>query len=176
MQTTAPTIGRIAIAAGFALSCFGLLLFLWVAFGGPVPLASKSYRIGLTFDEATQLAVESDVRISGVSVGKVKSIELDDDGLADATIEIDRSTPDPVDTQVDPAPEDTCSVETYVELTPGSGDGPWIPRAANLAPAPVSRGGAADEISAPSTHETTRASFQTWMVDAAASFKGRGGT
>lgn len=42
METQAPTFGRIAIAAGFALSCFGLLLFLWIAFGGPVPLDRKS--------------------------------------------------------------------------------------------------------------------------------------
>ena len=53
-----------------------LLLFLWVAFGGPVPLKPKSYRITAYFPEAVQLAVESDVRIGGVSVGKVKSIEL----------------------------------------------------------------------------------------------------
>ena len=29
----------------FALSCFGLLLFLWLAFGGPVPLKPKGYRV-----------------------------------------------------------------------------------------------------------------------------------
>ena len=77
METRPPTFGRIAIAAGFALSCFGLLLFLWLAFGGPIPLKSKSYRVDVHFDEASQLAVESDVRISGVSVGKVKAIELE---------------------------------------------------------------------------------------------------
>src|SRR5215203_3087766 len=76
METSAPTFGRIAIAAGFALSCFGLILFLWLAFGGPIPLKPESYRITAYFPEATQLAVESDVRIGGVSVGKVKEIEL----------------------------------------------------------------------------------------------------
>ena len=76
METRAPTAGRIAIALGFALSCFGLLLFLWLAFGGPIPLKPESYRFSVPFQEATQLAQESDVRISGVSVGKVKSIEL----------------------------------------------------------------------------------------------------
>ena len=44
MQKSAPSIGRILIAVGFTLSCFGLLLFLWVAFGGPVPLKPESYR------------------------------------------------------------------------------------------------------------------------------------
>ena len=100
METRPPTFGRIAIAAGFALSCFGLLLFLWLAFGGPIPLKSESYRIDVHFDQASQVAVESDVRISGVSVGKVKAIELSDDGLADATLEIDpKYAPIPEDTR-----------------------------------------------------------------------------
>ena len=76
MQKSAPSIGRILIAVGFALSCFLLLLFLWISFGGPVPLKAEGYRIEAHFPEATQLATESDVRIGGVSVGKVKSVEL----------------------------------------------------------------------------------------------------
>ena len=47
-------------------SCFGLLLFLWLAFGGPIPLKPKGYRFQTSFAEATQLAKEADVRISGV--------------------------------------------------------------------------------------------------------------
>ena len=35
MQKAAPSFGRIALMVGFALSCFGLVLFLWLAFGGP---------------------------------------------------------------------------------------------------------------------------------------------
>ena len=76
MQKQAPSIGRILVAVGFTLSCFGLILFLWIAFGGPIPLKPEGYRITAYFPEATQLAAESDVRIGGVSVGKVKSIEL----------------------------------------------------------------------------------------------------
>src|SRR5690349_24669775 len=97
MQKSAPSIGRILIAVGFALSCFGLLLFLWVAFGGPVPLKPESYKIKAYFPEATQLAVESDVRIGGVSVGKVKSIELA-----------------PVDKQIDG--QDTTEAEIEIEI------------------------------------------------------------
>src|SRR5918997_4668923 len=76
MQKQAPSIGRILVAVGFTLSCFGLILFLWLAFGGPIPLKPQSYRVTAYFPEALQLAPESDVRIGGVSVGKVKSIEL----------------------------------------------------------------------------------------------------
>ena len=55
----------------FALSCFGLLLFLWLSFGGPIPLKPQGYRVQVAFPEAATLATEADVRIAGVSVGKV---------------------------------------------------------------------------------------------------------
>ena len=44
MNKSAPSFGRIAAMVVFALSCFGLLLFLWLAFGGAVPLKPKGYR------------------------------------------------------------------------------------------------------------------------------------
>ena len=77
MVKSTPSFGRIAAMVIFALSCFGLLLFLWLAFGGPIPLKPKGYRFQASFAEATQLAKEADVRISGVPVGKVKTIEPD---------------------------------------------------------------------------------------------------
>jgi len=173
METRPPTFGRIAIAAGFALSCFGLLLFLWLAFGGPIPLKSKSYRVDIHFDEASQLAVESDVRISGVSVGKVKGIELADDGLADATIEIDpKYAPIPSDTKAI-LRQKTLLGETYVELTPGDRDAPSLPEGATLPTAQVSDSVQLDEIFR-AFDEPTRAAFQTWMADAAVAFRGRG--
>ena len=96
MGQRAPTVGQIAVAVAFAFSCFGLLLFLWATFGGPVPLKPEGYRVKVPFSEATQLAQESDVRIHNVSVGKVKSIDLANSGpnkdLAIATIEIDSRT------------------------------------------------------------------------------------
>ena len=56
MRTRGPTFGQIAVAVAFAFSCFGLLLFLWTTFGGPIPLKPEGYRIEVPFDEATQLA------------------------------------------------------------------------------------------------------------------------
>src|SRR5690349_3268851 len=100
METRPPTVTRILIALGFALSCFALALFLWIAFGGPLPLKPEGYRITVPFKNLTpQFAVQSDVRISGVSVGKVKAINLADDGHADVTIELD--------SQFAPVPDDT---------------------------------------------------------------------
>ena len=177
MRTRGPTAGQVAIAVAFAFSCFGLLLFLWNAFGGPVPFAPEGYRVKVPFVEGVQLAQESDVRISNVSVGKVKQIELEDEGenrdRAIATIEIDDSYA--------PIPEDTRAIlrqktllgETYVELTPGSEDAPSLPEDGTLAQAQVSDAVQLDEIFR-TFDEQTRAAFQTWMQQAALSLQGRG--
>ena len=77
MQKSAPSIPRIATMVVFALSCFGLLLFLWLSFGGPIPLNPKGYRVQVSFPEATTLGLEADVRVAGVSVGKVRRKDLD---------------------------------------------------------------------------------------------------
>ena len=110
MQKQAPSIGRILVAVGFALSCFGLLLFLWITFGGPMPLKPKSYRFTADFPEATTLAIESDVRIGGVSVGKVKQLELPPGGQRDPRDDRDRPgvRADLRGHAGDPAPEDAA--------------------------------------------------------------------
>ena len=184
MATTAPTATRILIAVGFALSCFGLALFLWIAFGGPSPLKPEGYRITVPFNEATTLAQESDVRISGVSVGKVKSIDLNDDGMADAELEIQAEyAPLPTDTRAI-LRQKTLLGETYVELTPGTdesvsaaseGDPPsgTIPEGGRLAEAQVSDSVQLDEIFR-AFDDRTRDAFQAWMQGQAAAFEGRG--
>ena len=57
----------------FALSCVGLLLFLWLSFGGKVPFNPQGYQVRISFTNAGELATQADVRIAGVSVGKVIS-------------------------------------------------------------------------------------------------------
>mgnify|MGYP000274080082 CR=1 FL=1 len=176
MQKKPPSFGQIFIAIGFALSCFGLLLFLWLAFGGPVPVGPKGYRVSVPFDEATQLAVESDVRISGVSVGKVKSIDLGDEGenedKAVATLEIDDSyAPVPTNTRAT-LRQKTLLGETYVELTPGDeASGETIPEDGELPAAQVSESVQLDEIFR-TFDEETRANFQGWMQQQSLSVEG----
>ena len=177
MGQRAPSTAQIAVAVAFAFSCFGLLLFLWNAFGGPVPFAPEGYRVKVPFNEATQLAVESDVRISNVSVGRVKKIELEDEGenrdLAVATLEIDE--------RYAPIPEDTLAMlrqktllgETYVELTQGSKDAPKLAEDGSLPPAQVAESVQLDEIFR-TFDAPTRAAFQTWMQGAAVAFNNRG--
>ncbi|HEX6586636.1 MAG TPA: MlaD family protein [Solirubrobacterales bacterium] len=177
MATRAPTVGQVAIAVAFAFSCFGLLLFLWSTFGGPVPLKPEGYRVNVPFEEAAQLAVESDVRIANVSVGKVKAIELADEGpnrdRAVAEIEIDTPyAPIPANTRAI-LREKTLLGETYVELTQGDGDGPKVPEGGSLPPAQVAQSVQLDEIFR-TFDERTRLAFQTWMQQAAIATAGRG--
>jgi phospholipid/cholesterol/gamma-HCH transport system substrate-binding protein len=147
MAKQAPSVGRILVAVGFALSCFGLILFLWVAFGGPIPLRPESYRITAYFPEATQLAQQSDVRIGGVSVGKVESISLappdkrvNGKDTTEAVIQIDPEFAPLSNDARAILRQKTLLGETYVELT--SGDNP------NGNPKPVSLGPAAAEANA----------------------------
>src|SRR4051794_32092456 len=173
MQKQAPTLGRLLVMVGFALSCFGPLLFLWLAFGGPVPLKPKGYRFQTSFGEATQLAKEADVRISGVPVGKVKSIETQPDGRSKAVIELKA--------QYAPLPKNSKAVlrqktllgETYVELTPGDKSGGTVAENGTLPAASVSPTVELDEIFR-AFDRKTRDAFQTWMQAQAGAFKGRG--
>jgi ABC-type transporter Mla subunit MlaD len=130
MQKQAPSTGRILVAVGFTLSCFALLLFLWVTFGGPVPFKPESYRFTADFPEAITLQKEADVRIGGVSVGKVKDITLAPDSECQkdpTTCNTTRATIE-IDPQYAPISSDAQAIlrqktllgETYVEITSGT--------------------------------------------------------
>lgn len=173
MQKQAPTLGRILVMAGFALSCFGLLLYLWVAFGGGIMLKPKGYRIHADFGEATQLAQQADVRISGVPVGKVVALKLGPGNTTEATLQIDpRYAPLPRDVQAS-LREKTLLGETFVELTPGSKASGSLPEGATVPETHVSQTVQLDEILR-SFDPYTRRSFEVWMQSVAAGLQGRG--
>src|SRR3954454_4501768 len=147
MSKRAPSTTQLLVIAGFALSCFGILLFLWVTFGGPSPFRAKTHQVKIPFSEATQLAQQSDVRISGVNVGKVQTIELSPNGkqaLAAAAIG-DRYAPLREATRAMLSTK-TLRGESYIELTPASRQGPELPAAATLPEANVSESVQLDEI------------------------------
>src|SRR5215211_5018513 len=129
----------------FALSCFGILTFLWVSFGGSVPLAAKTYQVKVDFPEAISLAEQADVRISGVPVGKVDSKELHG-RYTEAVLNIrDRYAPLPADTHAI-LRQKTLLGETFVELSPGERSGPKVPDNGRLAQGNVSQTVQLDEI------------------------------
>jgi phospholipid/cholesterol/gamma-HCH transport system substrate-binding protein len=173
MRTRGPSGAQIIVALAFALSCFGLALFLWVAFGGPIPLQAEGYRFQVDFNEATQLAQQSDVRISGVSVGKVTGISLAKNGLAQATIQLDdKYAPIPSNTRAI-LRQKTLLGETYVELTPGSNGAKPLPEDGQVAQAQVAPSVQLDEIFR-TFNRPTRQAFRVWMQQNAIAFNGRG--
>ena len=174
MQKTAPTFGRLAAMVVFALSCFGLLLFLWLSFGGTVPLKPKGYRFEVGFPEATQLGPEADVRIAGVSVGKVRKLERDPrSNRTLATIEVQRRfAPIPADTRAI-LRQKTLLGETYVELSPGTSGSRKLPEGARLANARVQGTVEFDEI-LNTFDPPTRRAFRAWQQDGGRAIDGRG--
>jgi virulence factor Mce-like protein len=174
MVKDAPSFGKIAAMVLFALTCFGLLLFLWLAFGGPVPLKPKGYRFHTSFAEAGQLAQEADVRISGVPVGKVKKITPNKrTGRSDVVIQLQsRYAPLPSDAKAI-LRQKTLLGETYVELTPGRNSAPAIAEGGELASTQVSETVELDEILR-SFDPETRANFQEWMQTQAEAIGGNG--
>ena len=170
-----PSLGRMLAMAVFALSCFGLLIFLWLSFGGPIPLKPEKYRLSVDVPEASTLANESDVRMSGITIGKVKSKELDKGAVATkVTLDIDpKFAPLPKDTKFI-LRQKTLLGETYAELTPGDPhkgylkDGGTIPRTSIEPTVEL------DEIFS-AFDKPTRQAFQKWVAQSALAIKGKKG-
>ena len=137
MNARPPSLAAVMAAVLFALSCFGATLFVWRSFGGPSPLAPAGYRFHASFDQAATLTPNADVRIAGVSVGKV--IKVTPEGLrTDAQIQLQR--------RYAPLPRNARAIlrsktllgETFVELTPGSKTAPKLKEGGTL---PAGRSG-----------------------------------
>jgi phospholipid/cholesterol/gamma-HCH transport system substrate-binding protein len=170
MVKQAPSLGRLLIMVGFAFSCVAILLYLWLTFGGAVPLRAKGYRVKVNFPNAVTLADQADVRISGVNVGKVikKQVVVVNGQvkpLTQVTIEVNH--------KYAPIAKDTHAIlrqktllgETYVELSPGT-KGPnnsnTIFDGGTLPNGQVAQTVQLDEIFR-TFDPTTRRAFETWM-------------
>jgi phospholipid/cholesterol/gamma-HCH transport system substrate-binding protein len=174
VQKQAPTLGRLLTMVLFALSCFGLLLFLWLAFGGPVPLKPKGYRYTVAVPEANQLAIEADVRSSGVPIGKVKALEQAPRGNKTlVTVELERKyAPLDADARVIQR-QKTILGEKYLEITRGTPGGPQIEEGGRLRDASVENTVELDEVLG-ILDEPTRDFFRTWQQDTGEAVEGRG--
>ncbi len=116
--------GRVIVAAiVFVVASVGLTMTVWRSIGGSTPLEPKGYQVDALFTNASQLTRNADVRIAGVNVGSVVTVEPA--GLRTrATIEIDP--------QYAPLSSDVRAIlrqktllgETFVALAPGSGRAP----------------------------------------------------
>ncbi|HMD51466.1 MAG TPA: MlaD family protein [Solirubrobacteraceae bacterium] len=173
MQKRAPTLGNILVIILFVLSCFGLLLFLWESFGGPLPLKPKGYRFTVSFPRSLALAEESDVRISGVDVGHVVVLKHGGEGRTLATVELSSEyAPIRANTHAI-LRQKTLLGETYVQLIPEAQRGPYLGDGAQLPISQVEPSVTLDDILAAFDPRTRRA-FQVWQQSVAEGIEGRG--
>jgi virulence factor Mce-like protein len=158
-----PSIGRLIAMIAFTLSVFAILIFLWLAFGGTVPLKPEGYRFTVHMPEAATLAEEADVRMAGVNIGKVKSKELDKGG-ARTIVEVQLDEP------YAPIPKDTKAIlrqktllgETYLELTQGHKSAGMLDDGGRLANSQVESTTELDEIFT-AFDPQTRQAFRDWV-------------
>ncbi len=173
MQKRAPTLANILVIVLFALSCFGLLLFLWESFGGPVPLKSKGYRFTVTLTRSLALAEQSDVRISGVSVGHVISLSTQPNGGNEVTVEMSHNYAPIRRSDHLILRQKTLLGETYIELLPQAGASRLLPDGGRLAASHVEPTVTLDDILA-SLEPRERSAFKAWQQEVAAAYNGRG--
>ena len=163
MNKNPPSIGRIAAMVGFTLSVAALLMFLWTAFGGTLPLRPEGYRFKADFPEASLLVKEADVRMAGVNIGKVKTKEL---GPGGRTTRVEME----LDNRFAPIGRDARAIlrqksllgETYVELTPGSPGAKKLPDGGTLARSNIDDTVQLDDVFRVFDPRTRRA-FQQWL-------------
>jgi virulence factor Mce-like protein len=172
MQLTRPSGRMLAALALFALSVMGFTVFVWLSFGGSLPLQAKGYRFSVPFGpEAANLTPNAQARIAGVTVGRVKRVERGD-GTIDATIELDPAYA--------PIARDARAIvryktllgETYVELAPGSRHAPALPDGGTLPAAQVAHVQQIDRVLAAFDRPTRRA-FKRTMLGLSASLRHR---
>ena len=172
MQKEGPSLGRIGAMVIFALSCFGLLTFLWISFGGSVPLKPKQYQLKINFPEATTLAEAADVRIAGVTVGKVRSKTLDKGGNRTTVVL-------KIDPKYAPLPKDSRAIlrqktllgETFVELSPGHPQSGNLPDGGSLKDTQVEPTVELDEILRIFDPSTKKA-FRSWVQESSKTISG----
>jgi phospholipid/cholesterol/gamma-HCH transport system substrate-binding protein len=173
MIKQAPRPFQLFAMVAFVMACVGVLLYLWLSFGGVVPLRSEGYRFQVRFPEATQLAEQADVRISGVPVGKIIKIETGPGNTTEATLEM-RSRYAPVATNAKAMLRQKSLLgETYVDLTTGNTSKGTIADGGMLAESAVAPTVELDEIFRTFDDDTQQA-FQTWMQSQASAVNGRG--
>jgi phospholipid/cholesterol/gamma-HCH transport system substrate-binding protein len=159
------TVARLAAVVAFALSCFCLLLYLWLKSGGTIPLAPEGYRVHVLMPQTKGLGPHSDVRVSGVTVGHVIGIEPagpPHTDRADVLIDLDsRYVPLRADARAMLRSKSIIG-EAYVALSLGSAEEPPVPEGGTLAPRNAVRTVEADEIFG-AWDKRTRAAMREWM-------------
>ena len=104
----------------------------YIAFGGRLPW-QKDYEVRAMVRSANELQSRSPVRIAGVNVGKVKSVERGPGSTAIVTMAIDRSAlPLHTDATLKIRPRLFLEGNFFVDLSPGTPSAPNLPEGGTI--------------------------------------------
>ena len=174
MIKVAPSLPRIIAMSLFAFSCFAILLFLWLQFGGATPLKSEKYLVKVGFTEAVGLLKDVDVRTAGITIGTVRDVEVESGTKrAVATLALDPAYAPLASDSRAILRRKTLLGETFVEITTGSRGAPPVPDGGRLANSAVADTVELDEILQTYDPHTRRA-FQLWQQQLAQAVGDRG--
>ena len=144
-----------------AIGLIVALLFVvgfYLGFTKRVPFTSRGYELHATFESATTLKPNSLVRIAGVNVGKVSSVEPEGN-MAKATFNVsDDALPIHEDATIKVRPRLFLEGNFFLELHPGSPSAPEMDSGSTI-PHPDDRAVQIDEILT-SLQSDTRANLQ----------------
>ena len=160
-----------------ALSCFALLLFLWVTFGGPTPFGRRA---------TASLRPSLEGGHPGPGDRRASRRGLDRQGeedrlppagnVTEAEIEFEpKFAPIPSDTRAILRQQKTLLGESFIELSGGSEDVPPVPDGGELKVGQTEESTQIDEIFQ-ALDDETRTAFQRWMQNSAIAVEGRGST
>ncbi|MDQ6746475.1 MAG: MCE family protein [Actinomycetota bacterium] len=172
MVTQAPRRSAVLAAVTFALSCVGLMIFVWTQFGGTIPFSPQGYRLHAVFKESGLLVPGADVRISGVTVGKVSTVQARG---VNSYVTLD------IRHQFAPLPRDTVGVlrqktllgEAFVALSTATGAGPKFPDDGTIPPGQVQDTQPLDKVLG-SFDRPTQRDLQALLSGTATALAGRG--
>jgi ABC-type transporter Mla subunit MlaD len=172
MITQLPRKLTLLATAAFILASVLLTLFAWRSVGGTTPLQPKRYEVHALFDNASGLTKNADIRIAGISIGKVAKVEAR--GLkTEATLAIEEPyAPIPSDTHAI-LRQKTLLGETFVSLSPGTKTAPYIEDGDTIAVDQIAATQPLDRVLG-ALDKPTRAHLVNLLRNTGTLFEGRG--
>lgn len=119
MQSTSPA--RDLIVGLFVLLGLAAMAYLSVQLGGMAYSGPRGFELSATFDDVGGLSDRAPAMISGVTVGRVTEIRLDEMLRARVVMDLDPSLQLPVDTSAAIRTQGLLG-DTFVSLEPGAED------------------------------------------------------
>ncbi|MGE4425133.1 MAG: MlaD family protein [Solirubrobacteraceae bacterium] len=171
MLTQAPGWRFIVLPILFVLTTTLLALGLWRGFGGAMPFSAYGYRVHVQVPSADALFENTDVRMAGVSIGRIRDVERRESGV-DLTVEID-SDYAPLRRGVRATVRSKSLLgEGYLELAPGSPRAAIVEDGGRIPARQVRRTERLDDV-LQAFDPATRKQLRSMAEGTARAFKGR---